>query len=594
MGQDGGARKLAFEGTTPSERFPIYTRANVGEVFPDPVAPLSYSFAFVTPEGEIGTAEMGFRDAYVRMGAFEYDEFGDTPEFLGVNGGYCYLNASIMRLFGERAPGLSAADIDAQFFGAQPGIPPYEEAPGDVRPDLTAKLAETFGWALTTERLDEVLADEAMVDELRAARPDLGSMSDRELMDRWRELTDERYRELFGRHIYITMLATLPAGIIGSVCEALGRPEDTLALMAGVGDVESAAPSMSMWELGRMVTASPQLTALFDEGVAGLAARIAAAAAAAPQSDASDFQKRFEEFLYRYGSRGPNEWEVREPTWETEPDLALAAVDRMRLSPESAAPAGRNAERAARREALVAEIAPMLAADPEAQGQFLAACRAAPIFMAGRERTKTNAVKLIQEIRMILREYGRRRVEAGHWDEIIDYGLLTTAELEDTVEDPLAHRDLIAERRLALEGLSRLAEPFVFVGSPPDLEEYPLRSAERVVPLTSGETLQGLGGCPGRARGRARVVLDSHDPSSLDPGDILVAPITDPSWTPLFVPAAAVVVDVGAPLSHAIIVSRELGIPCVVSATGATARIPDGALVEVDGTSGMVTVLESP
>jgi len=90
------------------------------------------------------------------------------------------------------------------------------------------------------------------------------------------------------------------------------------------------------------------------------------------------------------------------------------------------------------------------------------------------------------------------------------------------------------------------------------------------------------------------VVLDSHDPSSLDPGDILVAPITDPSWTPLFVPAAAVVVDVGAPLSHAIIVSRELGIPCVVSATGATARIPDGALVEVDGTSGMVTVLESP
>ena len=101
-------------------------------------------------------------------------------------------------------------------------------------------------------------------------------------------------------------------------------------------------------------------------------------------------------------------------------------------------------------------------------------------------------------------------------------------------------------------------------------------------------------GCPGIAKGIARVVTDSHDPTALEPGDILVAPITDPSWTPLFVPAAGVVVDVGAPLSHAIIVSRELGIPCVVSATDATRRIPDGALVEVNGDTGVVTVLSLP
>jgi alkanesulfonate monooxygenase SsuD/methylene tetrahydromethanopterin reductase-like flavin-dependent oxidoreductase (luciferase family) len=68
-------------------------------------------------------------------------------------------------------------------------------------------------------------------------------------------------------------------------------------------------------------------------------------------------------------------------------------------------------------------------------------------------------------------------------------------------------------------------------------------------------------------------VLDPADPSALEPGDVLIAPITDPAWTPLFVPAAAVVVDVGAQVSHAVIVSRELGIPCVVSVTGATRRI---------------------
>ena len=94
------------------------------------------------------------------------------------------------------------------------------------------------------------------------------------------------------------------------------------------------------------------------------------------------------------------------------------------------------------------------------------------------------------------------------------------------------------------------------------------------------------------ARGRARVVLDSSDPTALNPGDVLVAPLTDPSWTPLFVSAGAVVVDVGAALSHSVIVSRELGLPCVISATGATGRIPDGALIEVNGDTGTITVLE--
>ena len=69
-----------------------------------------------------------------------------------------------------------------------------------------------------------------------------------------------------------------------------------------------------------------------------------------------------------------------------------------------------------------------------------------------------------------------------------------------------------------------------------------------------------------------------------------VAPQTDPSWTPLFVVAAAVIVGVGAPNSHAMIVSRELGIPCVAGLEGATSKIPDGAMVTVDGSAGTVTI----
>ena len=87
------------------------------------------------------------------------------------------------------------------------------------------------------------------------------------------------------------------------------------------------------------------------------------------------------------------------------------------------------------------------------------------------------------------------------------------------------------------------------------------------------------------------MILDPTDALALEPGEILVAPITDPAWTPLFVPAAAVVVEVGAQVSHAVIVSRELGIPCVVSVQDATRRIVDGTKLTVDGTTGTVTVL---
>ena len=80
----------------------------------------------------------------------------------------------------------------------------------------------------------------------------------------------------------------------------------------------------------------------------------------------------------------------------------------------------------------------------------------------------------------------------------------------------------------------------------------------------------------------------------LGPGDILIAPLTDPSWTPLFVPAEAVVVNVGGQMSHAVIVSRELGMPCVVAVKDATEIIQDGTRIRVDGSTGEIMVLKTP
>jgi len=573
--------------TTPDERFSFYTRANIGEVFPDPVAPLSFNW-FENEDG-VGGAEAGFRDAYQRIGVMTPDETpDDRAVFLGVTGGYGYLNASALRLLGHRAPGMTYKDIDDSFFGDAPGVPEFVPGPADDRPDLTEKIGATFQWTLTTPDLPDVAADEQMVNDLRTNRPDLASMSDRELIDYIWNLLDTNFRHLFGQHIFITFLATVPVGILTKVSAAVGMPTAALKLIAGVGDVESAAPSMVMWDLGRQIAESATLGAHFDAGLDQLDARVRADT----DPDAMAFAAAFDDFLLHYGARGPNEWETRSPTWETDPNLALAAIDRMRLSDADAAPRTSNAARAEERTTLGAQISEMLAGDPETQGQFMAALHSATVFMPGRERTKTNCIKLIHEGRMALQEWGRRNVKAGTFPTVNAYGLLQKQEMFDFLDSPDGYYDKLVEREALMAEVTALQEPFLFVGDTMPLSEYPRRDAVETEAVTAGEVLQGVPGCPGLARGTARVVTDSHDPTALNPGDILVAPITDPSWTPLFVPASAVVVDVGAPLSHAIIVSRELGIPCAVSVTDATKRIPDGATIEVDGDTGKITIID--
>ena len=567
-----------------SDRFPIYTRANVGEVFPDPVTPL-------TSDTAMWHSELGWREAWAQMGAFDLDEFpADRFSQLGVVNGYCYLNASLIRLFGERAPGLSWKDMDEQFFGAQPGIPPYQEQPGDQRPEASERIATTFMWALSKHSindLDDMNNERAETKRIAAERPDLASLTERQLWDRYEQLLPVHQR-LFGRHIFTTYMATVPVGIISAVATAVGRPDLIMPLIAGFGEVDSAAPSNAMWAMGREVAASPVLGAEFDKGVIGLLDRLRALGT----PEAGAFLAHFGEFIKEFGSRGPNEWEARSPSWETKPELALSAIERMRLAPADMDPLAQNEKRAAERQAAATTLLEMVKADEGTHLQLAAAIGASQAWIPGRERTKTNNIRLIHEMRMNARELGRRMVAKGAFDEIEDFGFVRGSEIETLLTEPTKLTDRIRERRTEYNKICLVEPQFVFVGQPDDPAKWPLRHDVTANKLKTGETLQGLPGCPGSAEGRARVILDSSDPMALEPGDILVAPITDPSWTPLFVPASAVVVDVGAALSHAIIVSRELGIPCVISATGATRSIPDGALIRVDGDTGVITVLE--
>src|SRR5205807_991640 len=136
-------------------------------------------------------------------------------------------------------------------------------------------------------------------------------------------------------------------------------------------------------------------------------------------------------------------------------------IDRMRRAPDGAAPQLQWDRYAAERRQLTAEAAAMLEGNPEGHGQFLGAVRAAGIFLAGRERSKTTIIKYVHEIRLRARELGRRMVAAGVFDDVFDFGMLTMDEWERVIADPSSlDQQLLRERKALFDKLQGLEPPF--------------------------------------------------------------------------------------------------------------------------------------
>jgi rifampicin phosphotransferase len=571
-----------------SEKFPIYTRANAGEVMPDPVSPLGASL------GLIAAGEQGWRDAYANTGTCDQSDFeSDRPNTIGYFGGHLFLNMSMTRLFGARFPGMTPEQVDLQYFGTMPGIPPYVAEDWHTSEVHSARLTGFLMWTFTQTDLPELRADAQRVQAIVDGRPDFSTLSNRELLARARSLQGE-YRALFERHIGTSSASGIGVGTVAGVCQAIGRPELLMPLISAAGDVDSAAPSWAMWEMSRTVKNSPTLTALFDANSRDLHSALMSGASDG-NADVVKLREQLASFTSKFGSRGPNEWELRSLTWELKPNLVLVAVDRMRAMADSESPQHHTDRLKAERERVTAEVLAMLAGNDEATGQFLGGLNVALLFSAGRERSKTNNIRIVHEQRLALREVGRRMVDAGHLDNVEQIFMLQdgvpVSEFEAYLADPASMKEMIRAREKDYLELFDYVPPFIIDGVVPPLNTWARKSsAAAVAQVGAGDVLTGIAGCPGVATGIARVILDPSDPFALEPGDILVAPVTDPAWTPLFVPAAAVVVDVGAQITHAVIVSRELGIPCVVSVTDATKKIPNGARITVDGTNGTVTI----
>lgn len=538
----------------PSRKWPLYTRGNVGEVFPEVVLPLTWSLLG-------GAAERGWRQAFVRMGLVADGDFPPDEDMiiLSVFGGYCYINASYVRMLGVRAPGGTVDNIDALFFG-ESDAPGYEKRPGDRNLWASMRLGRTVLRLLRTTALPELRNDQVEVERFVARHPGDGA-SDEALLAYIHDF-EPLFQHLFFRHIDNTFSNALVSGALNDLVTKTGNAELLVSVLAGIGDVESSAPAAAMWRLSRL------------------------------DPDSDEYAAGFDRFIADHGTRGPNEWDLGSDPWEFKPAAATAAIDAMRAADESHDPAHQGVKLAARRTEAITQIRGAL--NPIDRFQFDKALAATTLYSQARERSKTTVIKAIHAVRRAQRTLAERAAERGgvpaEGDGRMHSCVLNRDEFAQYVAEPAPWIDLIAERVELHRRLSGLIPPFVVDGVVPPIDEWQPRGAvgER---LASGATLTGIAGCPGVARGRARVVLDPADPGGLGPGDVLVAPITDPSWTPLFLAAEAVVVDVGATMSHAVIVSRELGIPCVVSAVGATTSIPDGAEIEVDGNAGTVTIL---
>ncbi len=313
-----------------------------------------------------------------------------------------------------------------------------------------------------------------------------------------------------------------------------------------------------------------------------------------PQAHRDEFDARLAEHLARFGHLTYN-LDVMQPVAADDPAPVLAAL-RYAVSGQATDPDARLAAQAADRAAAQAWLDAHV--DPVRRRVLAGALAKARGLGPLREDALADVGLGWPAARRLLRELGRRFAAEGLIAEPDDVFWLTGEEAERAATALDAGRPIgpdadaaIAARKATWRG-NRLVNP---PGWLPATGVF-YRLFKRFMPsneeVQTGPTLTGLGASGGTATGPARLLRGPDDFARMQPGDVLVAPITTPAYTPFFAMAAAVVTDVGGPLSHSSIVAREYGIPAVLGTGSATARIQDGDVITVDGDKGVVILAD--
>jgi phosphohistidine swiveling domain-containing protein len=280
-----------------------------------------------------------------------------------------------------------------------------------------------------------------------------------------------------------------------------------------------------------------------------------------------------------YGFHGPAEGELSSRSWREDPDPVARLMEHYAAMGEQDDPATAESAHRARRATMTAELLRALPASrrPAARATLALAARRIPL----RGAAKESFLRAFDVARGAARRVGEHLAGQGVIDHADDIFFLTADELRPPA--PADARTLVAERRARREHWQSYSLPSHWSGRPPEIRQ----TAE----ADSGTTITGVGVSAGVAVGVARV-LATPDFAEIEPGEILVAPFTDPGWASVMFMSAALVVDIGGALSHAAVVARELRLPCVVNTQTGTRAIHTGDEIRVDGSNGVVEILK--
>ncbi|MBI2941944.1 MAG: phosphoenolpyruvate synthase [Chloroflexi bacterium] len=394
---------------------------------------------------------------------------------------------------------------------------------------------------------------------------------------------------LFRRGMPRLGLALLPLAIgglgsyalAGRLLRGLATADERQTVLRGLPHNPTTEMDLALWVLAQRVREDEAAARALDE--------------TSPTQLAADYhhgvlppalQQGLATFLRTYGHRGVAEIDLGLPRWAEDPTHILGALanylqlDRPALAPD--AQFRRGAEEA---EAMVTELARRADAKGWLRGQLVRFCLRRVRALAGlREAPKFYFVALMARARALLWPVGEELARAGRLDSAADIFFVTLPEARAAVAGADL-RPLVHERRAGYQcELNRRHVPRVLLSDGTE----PAADGPVSAPAVADAALRGAPASAGVVTARARVILDPVG-ARLEPGEILVAPSTDPGWTPLFLTAGGLVMEMGGAMSHGAVVARECGIPAVVGVPNATERITTGQWITVDGSSGRVS-----
>ncbi len=564
------------------DRFPEATAANAQEVYPGVGDPLSFDVNLMA----IDNGQRGFTRKIGLAGVMGLDAWPHVAYFPSYYG-HVFINISATRELVKWIPQGDPDAIDEQLFGATraAGEPRFKTTLRQrlVRIRTLVKLIPML------RGLPKALAAnnrqvETYMRALQAA--DLSRYPDAQLM---RELDVAIRRNEFTAELHIANTLLSGSGFENLrkflVTENVPDVGATIAdLCTGLEDVESAKPGRALARLSAQIRGDDRLRPLFTSGDE---TSVLEALRASDEPAARAIRAQFDEFLRTYGYRGVRELGLTTRVWAMRPESVIGLLQSYVNRDEGLDPDATLREQVHRREQETAQVEGQLGRGK--RRKFRGLLKAAHAGIAGRELSKSQWVRSTHSVRLTVREIGHRLDERGFIPSVEAVYFLRLAEVKElmagkqllNVAERITSRQSDYRRCLDIETDER------FVGRPVPR----LRKAATTEPSArDGTVLKGLPVSPGRVTARARVIKELTDEVELQPGEILVCPFTDAAWTPLFFSAAAVVMDLGGPLSHGSTVAREYGIPAVVNVKIGTSTIRQGQMVTVDGSTGEVTL----